>query len=56
MIAPIMEMNPIKVTTGATLIRRALNISGLKVVSLELAPLISINPMTTTAIPIANNI
>ena len=44
-----------KVTTGATFIRIALNISGLYCVSVEPLPLININPSTTMATLIANN-
>lgn len=48
------EINPMKVTTGATFIRRALKIPGSNIVSVEPLPLIKINPITTMAIPTAN--
>ena len=43
-----------KHTAGATLMRVALKMSGLKAVSVEPGPLISIRPSSTTAIPTAN--
>lgn len=49
-----MEMKPRKHTTGATLMRVALKMSGLKAVSVEPGPLISIRPNSTTAMPTAN--
>ena len=49
-----MDIKPMKHTAGATLMRVALKMSGLKAVSVEPGPLISIRPSSTTAIPTAN--
>ena len=48
----IMKINPTKHTKGATFMRRALNMSGSKVVSVEPGPVISRKPMMIIAIPI----
>ena len=50
----IIETKPITHTIGATFIRVALNISGLKVVSVEEEPLININPKIITKTPTAS--
>ena len=49
-------MNPKKQTTGATTIRRVLNISGSKVVSVDPGPDISRKPIIITTMPIARSI
>ena len=43
-----MKINPRKQTSGATLIRRTLKISGSKVISVEPGPVISRKPMIIT--------
>lgn len=50
-----MKINPKKQTTGATLMRRTLKISGSKAVSVEPGPLINRNPMIMTIIPMASS-
>ena len=48
-----MDTKPAKHTTGATLMRMVLNISGLNELSVVEPPDIKINPMITTTIPTA---
>jgi len=50
------EIKPMKVTIGATLMWRALKMSGSNTVSVDAPPLIRIKPRITTATPIANKI
>ena len=54
-IAYIIEMKPMKQTTGATLIRRTLKMSLLNTDSSLPAPLIRMKPRITTNIPTANS-
>ena len=51
-----MKMNPRKHTAGATLMRRALKMSGLNADSVDPGPLISRNPRMMTTIPIPNKV
>ena len=52
--AAIIDKKPKRHTNGATLIRRALKMSGLKACSVEPLPAIRMKPMMTITIPAAN--
>ena len=54
-IATIMDMNPRKQIVGASLMRRKLNISGSKCVSVEPGPAISMKPMIIATAAIASS-
>ena len=54
-IATIMDMNPRKQIVGASLMRRKLNISGSKCVSVEPGPIISKKPKIIAATPAASS-
>src|SRR5699024_4357348 len=54
--AYIMNTNPSRQTTGATLMRLTLKMSGSKVVGVDTGPVIRRKPMITTAIPMPSRI